>query len=65
MKKYIGETIELFPGDTQEKVGIVRDVFDDGIEVVITRLSDIPYKSHLKVGDVLFYPFSKLIFRLK
>jgi len=65
MKKYIGETIELFPGDTQEKVGIVRDVFDDGIEVVITRLSDVPYKSHLKIGDVMYYPLSKLIFKLK
>ena len=65
MKKYIGKTIELFPGDTQEKVGIVRDVFGDGIEVVITRLSDVPYKSHLKIGDVMYYPLSKLIFRLK
>ena len=65
MKKYIGKTIELFPGDFQEKVGIVRDVFDDGIEVVITRLSDVPYKSHLKVGDVMYYPTSQLIFKLK
>ena len=65
MKKYIGKTIELFPGDTQEKVGVVRDVFDDGIEVIITRLSDVPYKSHLKIGDIVYYPLSKLIFRLK
>tara|TARA_R110001592_G_scaffold15824_1_gene68299 strand:- start:503 stop:700 length:198 start_codon:yes stop_codon:yes gene_type:complete len=65
MKKYIGETIELFPGDSQEKVGVVRDVFDDGIEVVITRLGDVPFKSNLKIGDVMYYPLSKLIFRLK
>ena len=65
MKKYIGETIELFPGDIQEKIGIVRAVFDDGIEIVITRLSDVPYKSHLKIGDIVYYPLSKLIFKLK
>jgi hypothetical protein len=65
MKKYIGKTIELFPGDSQEKVGVVRDVFDDGIEVVITRLGDVPFKSDLKIGDVMYYPTSKLIFKLK
>jgi len=65
MKKYIGKTIELFPGDSQEKVGVVRDVFDDGIEVVITRLGDVPFKSNLKIGDVMYYPTSKLIFKLK
>ena len=65
MKKYIGKTIELFPGDSQEKIGIVRDVFDDGIEVVITRLGDVPFKSNLKIGDVMYYPTSKLIFKLK
>ena len=65
MKKYIGKTIELFPGDTQEKVGIVRDVFDDGIEVIITRLSEVNYKSHLNIGDIVYYPLSKLIFKLK
>ena len=31
MKKYIGKTIELFPGDTQKKIAKVIDVFDDGI----------------------------------
>jgi len=65
MKKYIGKTIELFPGDSQEKIGIVKDVFDDGIEVVITRLGDVPFKSNLKIGDVVYYPTSKLIFKLK
>tara|TARA_B100000900_G_C20535842_1_gene698333 strand:+ start:975 stop:1172 length:198 start_codon:yes stop_codon:yes gene_type:complete len=65
MKKYIGKTIELFPGDSQEKIGIVKDVFDDGIEVVITRLGDVPFKSNLKIGDVMYYPTSKLIFKLK
>lgn len=65
MKKYIGKTIELFPGDSQEKVGVVRDVFDDGIEVVITRLGDVPFKSDLKIGDVMYYPTSKLVFKLK
>jgi len=65
MKKYIGKTIELFPGDTQKKVGVVRDVFDNGIEVVITQLSDPPFKSNLKIGDVMYYSLSKLIFKLK
>lgn len=65
MKKYIGKTIELFPGDSQKKVGVVRDVFDDGIEVVITRLGDVPFKSDLKIGDVMYYPTSKLVFKLK
>lgn len=65
MKKYIGKTIELFPGDSQEKVGVVRDIFDDGIEVVITRLDNVPFKSDLRIGDVMYYPLSKLIFKLK
>ena len=65
MKKYIGKTIELFPGDSQEKIGVVRDVFDDGIEVVITRLGDVPFKSNLKIGDVMYYPSSRLVFKLK
>ena len=65
MKKYIGKTIELFPGDSQEKIGIVKDVFDDGIEVVITRLGDTSFKSNLRIGDVMYYPSSKLIFKLK
>ena len=37
MKKYIGKTIELFPGDTQKKIAKVIDVFDDGIEVKIVQ----------------------------
>ena len=65
MKKYIGKTIELFPGDSQEKVGVVRDIFDDGIEVVITRLGNVPFNSDLRIGDVMYYPLSKLIFKLK
>lgn len=65
MKKYIGKTIQLFPSDSQEKIGIVREVFDDGVEVIITRLGDTTFKSNLKIGDVMYYPLSKLIFKLK
>ena len=65
MKKYIGKTIQLFPSDSQEKIGMVREVFDDGIEVIITRLGDTTFKSNLKIGDVMYYPLSKLIFKLK
>ena len=65
MKKYIGKTIELFPGDTQKKIAKVIDVFDDGIEVKIVQLSDTPFKSHLKIGDIMYYSLSKLTFKLK
>lgn len=65
MKKYIGKTIQLFPNDSQEKIGRVREVFDDGIEVIITRLGDTSFHSNLKIGDVMYYPLSKLIFKLK
>tara|TARA_R100001509_G_scaffold87781_1_gene50019 strand:+ start:607 stop:804 length:198 start_codon:yes stop_codon:yes gene_type:complete len=65
MKKYIGKTIQLFPNDSQEKIGIVREVFGDGVEVIITRLGDTSFYSNLKVGDVMYYPLSKLIFKLK
>ena len=65
MKKYIGKTIQLFPSDSQEKIGIVREVFSDGVEVIITRLGDTSFISNLKVGDVMYYPLSKLIFKLK
>ena len=65
MKKYIGKTIQLFPSDSQEKIGMVREVFDDGVEVIITRLGDTTFKSNLKIGDVMYYPLSKLIFKLK
>ena len=65
MKKYIGKTIELFPGDTQKKIAKVIDVFDDGIEVKIVQLSDTPFKSNLKIGDIMYYSLSKLTFKLK
>lgn len=65
MKKYIGKTIQLFPSDSQEKIGIVREVFDDGVEVIITRLGDTTFKSNLKIGDVMYYPLSNFTFKLK
>ena len=43
----------------------VIDVFDDGIEVKIVQLSDTPFKSHLKIGDIMYYSLSKLTFKLK
>tara|TARA_R110002020_G_scaffold146387_2_gene321013 strand:+ start:916 stop:1113 length:198 start_codon:yes stop_codon:yes gene_type:complete len=65
MKKYIGKTIELFPGDTQKTIANVIDVFDNGIEVKIIQLSDTSFKSHLQIGDVMYYSLSNLKFKSK
>lgn len=51
---YIGKHIQLLPGDTQKKYGIIEDVDDLGFIVRITNTTD-----HYKANEVIFISHSK------
>ena len=59
MKKYIGATIWIFPGDTHKKIAIVKDVNEFGVEVEILKT-----ERHFEVGDIVFFTKTNLIFKV-
>jgi hypothetical protein len=65
LKDFIGKEVQIYPGDTHSKFGIVTDITDQGVVFKITeaRWSE---RSDYKKGDTVFIAFSnKLNFKLK
>ncbi len=63
LKDFIGKEVQIYPGDTHSKFGIVTDITDQGVVFKITEASE---KSDYKKGDIVFIAFSnKLNFRLR
>jgi len=63
LKDFIGKEVQIYPGDTHSKFGIVTDITDQGVVFKITEASE---KSDYKKGDIVFIAFSnKLNFKLR
>lgn len=63
---FLGKEVKIFPGDTIEKHGIVRDINQIGVVFEITKIqvgSCMPGPGY-KVGDLVFIGASKLTFAL-
>lgn len=57
-ESYIGKEIQLYPGDTYKKYGIIENVDDLGWTIRITDAQD-NYSSSYKTGDMVFISHSK------
>ena len=65
-KKYVGKSIQLYPGDTAAKYGKIVDLDDLGWTIKITRVGNSRYytDSMFEEGETYFISHSKnLIFR--
>lgn len=68
-KNYMKETflnkeVQIYPGDTYSKFGIVRDINENGVVFEITRADSHAYQYN-KVGDTIFISYSNnLTFKL-
>lgn len=66
-KNYMKETflnkeVQIYPGDTYSKFGIVRDINENGVVFEITRSNET---SNYKVGNIYFIAYSNnLTFKL-
>lgn len=49
-ESYIGKEIQLYPGDTYKKYGIIENVDDLGWTIRITDMQE-DYSSSYKIGD--------------
>jgi len=59
-----GSIIQVYPSDTQRKKGKILEITDNGIVVEIIELGDVNYTSKLNVGDIIFYSFAKVSFKV-
>lgn len=57
---YIGKEIQLYPGDTYKKYGIIENVDDLGWIIKITDTEDC--NSRYKIGDRIFISNSEAFF---
>jgi hypothetical protein len=55
---YIGKEIQLYPGDTYKKYGIIENVDDLGWIIKITDMQN-EYNAPYSVGDKIFISHSK------
>jgi hypothetical protein len=61
IETYLNKEVQIYPGDTYSKFGIVKDISENGVVFEITR-SDTPY---YRVGDIVFIAYSNnLTFKL-
>lgn len=51
---YLNKEVQIYPGDTYSKFGIVRDINENGVVFEITR-SNV---SHYRIGDLVFIAYS-------
>lgn len=56
-ENYIGKEIQLYPGDTYKKWGVIKDIDDLGWTIKITDVEDCG--SEYKIGDKIFISHSK------
>lgn len=60
-EKYLGRTVQLYPGDTASKFGIISEVDDLGLTITITESQSEDYivgKEYLFMyGSKLFFMF--------
>lgn len=60
---YLNKEVQIYPGDTYSKFGIVRDINENGVVFEITRAER--GASQYKVGNIYFIAYSNnLTFKL-
>jgi len=68
IKTFLGKEVNIFPGDTQPKFGIVLDINPAGVVFEITERSDQQPNPFLpktfKKGQIVFIAMEKLTFSL-
>ena len=50
----IGQEVQIYPGDTDYKFGLIRDIDDNGVLFEITRSKD----RNFRPGKLMFISFS-------
>ena len=61
IETYLNKEVQIYPGDTYSKFGIVKDINENGVVFEITRSQAHQYS----VGDIVFIAFSNnLTFKL-
>ena len=64
-EQFLGRTVQIFPGDTDDKFGEVLDINEAGVTFRITKVNSGNYLSKYAVGEIRFIAFSTgLTFRL-
>ena len=61
-RTFLGKEVNFFPGDTDAKFGIVRDIDPSGITFEITAKTS--KRAHYHAGDIVFIAMQKLTMRL-
>tara|TARA_R110000772_G_scaffold6250_5_gene21938 strand:- start:1096 stop:1287 length:192 start_codon:yes stop_codon:yes gene_type:complete len=62
MKKHIGKLVQIFPGDTCSKWGIIKSIDEFNIEVEITKVDRSDYE--LQPGDTMCWNRNKFSYKL-
>lgn len=58
---FLNKEVQIYPGDTQSKFGIVREINENGVVFEITRSNSSTYHK----GEIVFIAFSaRLAFTL-
>jgi hypothetical protein len=60
---FLGKEVQIYPGDTYAKYGIVKDICEQGVTFEITNYTDT--QADWKAGQLIFVAFGKLTFALK
>lgn len=65
VKKYVGKTVQLYPGDSVSKYGVIENLDDLGWTIRITRVGKSQHSyNDFEVGETYFISHSKsLTFR--
>ena len=58
LEDFVGKEVQLYPGDSMSKWGILEEVSDKGYLFKITRVGKMPNTECLAVGDSLFISHS-------
>jgi len=62
LREMVGTEVQIYPGDSYSKQGIIKGVEEHGVLFKITKSADTSYK----VGEVRFIAFSaKLTFAVR
>ncbi len=61
IETYLNKEVQIYPGDTYSKFGVVKDINENGVVFEITRSEAQQYR----VGDIVFISYSNnLTFKL-
>jgi hypothetical protein len=63
LNAFLGKEVQIYPGDSYSKFGIITDITEQGVVFKITQASD---RTEYKKGEIVFIAFSsRLTFKLR